>query len=116
MEDLNPLEDSTELEFGLNPRTISRHHSASHADPTPQRETRPHPPAQYSASAPTAGYGAYSSSQGQPHQEGGRRTPPPPYEAVVSSPGETDCIQAGSYGFEYPAKLDGVVRQRGIPR
>ena len=115
-DDLSPLEDPAELEHGLNSEIISRHQSATRRDSTPtqQQTTRPHPPAQYSTSAPITSYQDYPSLQGQLHQEGegGHRTPPPPYEDVVSSPD----IQAGSYGFVPQSRLDKEVRHRGVPR
>jgi hypothetical protein len=113
-EDLLPLEDPTELEFGLNSEVISRHRSASHLVSVPphQPAMRPHPLARYSASAPITGYADDSLLQGHGYQDERHRTPPPPYEDVISS---LD-IQAGSYEFAVQPKLDKEVRQRGVPR
>ena len=93
----NPLGATVELEQRLNPQIELRHRSATHSDSAHHPEMRPHPLAQYSASAPLSGYW----------------TPPPPYEEVVSS--QEDIIQAGSYGFEQ-SRLDKDIQQKAIPR
>ena len=113
MDDVNPLEYSAELEFGLDMpdgQSGLRHRSTSQQQP--RQQMMAHPLAQYSASAPTSNY---------PHAiEGeliGHITPPPPYDAVVPQGG---LENPGAYGSEYqhvyPKLEEDLFRQQSMPK
>lgn len=115
-DDLDPLNDSTEYEFGLDTldtRTSElRHRSATSHTPHQHVSTRPHPLVQYSISAPITGFMYPLLDQSiEGGDTLGRRTPPPSYEAVVTS----QYMESG--GFEYHRKTeDGIDPQRTVPK
>ena len=113
VDDLDPLNDSVEYEFGFDTRPSQLRHRLATTSHTPS--TRPHPLAQYSISAPITSH-MYPSLdeniQGGEEDTIERRTPPPSYESAVTSQ-----YYMESAGYEYhPKGKDGLDQQRAIPK
>lgn len=103
LDDLDPLTDSFELEFGMD--TTDGQKGLRHRS-RPARQQMPHPLAQYSASAPMTGYTPL------PQDDIGRRSPPPSYDvAVVQGTPDT-------YGTShlYPGLSEDPYSQQTVPR
>ena len=121
-DDLDPLNDSADYEFGsdsVETRTSElRRRSATSHTPSQRVSTRPHPLVEYSVSAPITSYGHIYPSLDQGRGEegerdmGGHRTPPPPYETVVSPE-----MHGGGGGIDYRPKIeDELFQRKGIPQ
>lgn len=97
------LDNSLELEYGLNRQTVLRHRSASHHEPTPPRT---HPLVEYSISAPITDPPHYPMEvKGETF---GRKSPPPSYDAVVA--------QDSKYQTIYPNLEEELGHQQRIPK
>lgn len=83
LDDLDPFTDSVELEFGIE--TTDRHKGLRHRSrPARPRTQMPHPLAQHSVSAPMTSHTPQPQPQPPPQTDTGRRSPPPPYDAVLA--------------------------------
>ena len=97
------LDDSVELEYGLNQQTVLRHRSASYHEPRPQKT---HTPVEYSISAPITDPPHYPMEM--KGESFGRRSPPPSYDAVVAQ----DTV----YQTIYPNLEEELSHQQRMPK
>lgn len=101
------FENSVELEYGLNRQTVLRHRSASLQEPTSQGT---HRLVEYSVSAPITDYTHYPMDMEE--ESFGRRTPPPPYDAIVA---QTEPATS-RYQSIYPKLDEELSHRRGVPK